>query len=95
MSFHMLVETANQLSNCSLLVQAKGSSNILQIILVYIRSQWGSEYFVEGWHAAALGHDQLLPSMPAVVLVQPGNWPAALVENERQPQPEAVSRINH
>ena len=48
MSIHMLVAMANQLSDCILLVQAKGSGNILQIILVHIRFQRGSEYFVEG-----------------------------------------------
>ena len=44
----MLVAMANQVSDCSLLVQAKCSSNILKIILVHIRSQRGSEYLVEG-----------------------------------------------
>ena len=48
MSLHMLVAMANQVSNRSLLVQAKCSGNILKIILACIRSQWGSEYFVEG-----------------------------------------------
>ena len=52
MSFHMLVAMANQLSKCSLLVQAKGSSNILQIILVCIMLKvWDGEIMLENPNA--------------------------------------------